>query len=153
MNIKTPTEAEVRSFYKHPQFSHVKQDGGVQILDMENHYWLLFMEEGEPIGLGNFVPRSSICLEAHPFMFKQYRRKFAVLCVGASFAWFKSMRFHKMVVEIPENMPGLVNFAKRFGFTEEGINRESVKKNGKILDRICLGITVPEMANYLQEAA
>jgi len=82
-------------------------------------------------------------------MFKEFRLKYARLCVGASYSWVLDGQFEKLVVEIPKNMPRLVNFAKRFGFIEEGINRKSVKQGGKLLDRICLGITAPEMQDYL----
>lgn len=153
MNVRSPTETEIRSFFEHKQFAHVKQDGGRQVIDFDHDYWLLFSEEGEPMCLVSFSPRSSICLEAHPFMLKEYRLKFARLCVGAAFTWFTNMGFHKMVVEVPENMPALVNFAKRFGFIEEGINRESLKKDGEIFNRVCLGITAPEMTDYIREAA
>ena len=50
-------------------------------------------------------------------------------------------------MQIPSDRPELVNFAKHHGFIEEGINRDSVMKEGKIMNIIQLGITKSEIAS------
>jgi hypothetical protein len=54
---------------------------------------------------------------------------------------------NKIIVQIPSDRPELVNFAKHHGFIEEGINRESVMKQGKIMNIIQLGITKREISS------
>ena len=112
-----------------------------------NQVWLLFEDNDDIIGIFNFTHITSICFEMHPMIYKKYRLKYARQCMALAFMFFLETDKNKIIVQIPSDRPELVNFAKHHGFIEEGINRDSVMKEGKIMNIIQLGITKSEIAS------
>ncbi len=140
MIARQPTLDEVETFYNHPDFAFL-DDGGEMVFDLFGEFWLVFEENDKLIALYNLKPRTNICMEGHILVFKEFRRDYAVVTMGAALTWFCSLGFHKLVVEIPVALPKVINFVKRFGFVQEGFNVQSIRVDGQYYDRVCLGIT------------
>jgi hypothetical protein len=149
MRVRLASAEEIKSVVLHPEFLPLLTEDGFSgefEPDMAE-IWLLFEDEGEIVGLFNFTHVTSICLEMHPMIFKQYRLKYARECMSWALQFFLETGKNKIIVQIPSDRPELVNFAKHHGFIEEGINRESVMKQGKIMNIIQLGITKREISS------
>ena len=56
---------------------------------------------------------------------------------------------HKLICKIPVTYIDVYKFTKKTGFIDEGIDRESIIKNGNILDRYMLGITMTEIKKWV----
>jgi len=57
----------------------------------------------------------------------------------------------KVTAQIPVIYDNVRRFIEQFGFVQEGINRQSYQKAGKILDQWNYGITRPEIEAFLNE--
>jgi len=57
---------------------------------------------------------------------------------------------NKLICKIPTEFVDVYMFAKKHGFTDEGLDRQSIKKKGKILDRYILGMTMKEIKSWVQ---
>ena len=154
MNVRLATVAEIKEMVFSPdRLPLLVEDGfcGEYEPDM-NQVWLLFEDNDDIIGIFNFTHITSICFEMHPMIYKKHRLKYARKCMALAFMFFLETDKNKIIVQIPSDRPELVNFAKHHGFIEEGINRDSVMKEGKIMNIIQLGITKSEIASRRQHA-
>lgn len=52
---------------------------------------------------------------------------------------------NKLICKIPVIYSDVYHFAKKLGFQDEGLDRKSIKKGGKVIDRHILGITREEI--------
>ena len=151
MNVRAASIDEIKSVVLHPEFIPLLAEDGFsgEFEPDVSEIWLLFTDLDEIVGLFNFSTVTNICMELHPMVFKKYRLQYARECMRWAFDFFLSMDGHKLIVQIPEDRPELVNFAKNHGFIEEGINRNSLMKQGKIMNIIQLGITKHEIASRM----
>ena len=149
MRVRLATAEEVKEGVSSPDLLPMLVEDGFSG-DFEpdmNQVWLLFEDDEDIIGIFNFTHITSICFEMHPMIYKKYRLKYARQCMDWAFMFFLETDKNKIIVQIPSDRPELVNFAKHHGFIEEGINRDSVMKEGKIMNIIQLGITKSEIAS------
>lgn len=149
MKVRMATKDEVKEVVLSPEFLPMLVEDGFSgnfEPDMAE-VWLLFEDGKEIIGLFNFTQITSICYEMHPMVYKKYRIKYARQCMDWAFMFFLETGKNKIIVQVPSDRPELVNAAKNQGFIEEGVNRESVMKQGKIMNIIQLGITKSEIAS------
>lgn len=64
--------------------------------------------------------------------------------------WFLNIdSLHKINVSIASIYRSTYNTAKKIGFVDEGVNRESFLKDGKYHDQLLLGLTKPEIEALL----
>tara|TARA_R110000822_G_scaffold102088_2_gene228412 strand:+ start:184 stop:645 length:462 start_codon:yes stop_codon:yes gene_type:complete len=149
MRVRLATAEEIKEVVSSPDLLPMLVEDGFSG-DFEpdmNQVWLLFEDDEDIIGIFNFTHITSICFEMHPMIYKKYRLKYARQCMDWAFMFFLETDKNKIIVQIPSDRPELVNFAKHHGFVEEGINRDSVMKEGKIMNIIQLGITKSEIAS------
>jgi len=95
---------------------------------------------------------TTVQLHAHilePFR-KQYAKEAGRLVI-AYFAYEMSDRINKLVAEIPVCYPDVYHFSLNNGLKDEGINRQSILKNGEYMDQHRLGITKEEARSCLQQ--
>ena len=151
MKVHAATSDEIKSVVLHPEFIPLLAEDGFngEFEPDMSEIWLLFTDLDEIIGLFNFSTVTNICMELHPMVFKKHRLQYARECMGWVFEFFLGLDKHKIIVHIPEDRPELVNFAKNHGFIEEGINRDSLMKQGKIMNIIQLGITKHQIASRM----
>jgi hypothetical protein len=127
-----------------------KIDDWEPCLDIDNS-WFACWEGGEPIGCFLFEVCNESTIEIHINILKQYREEFSYK-IGCEIIKLFSENpvFDKMIAAIPECCKDVYQYTIKFGFINEGINRLSIKKNGKLVNQIMLGITKSEAALWVQ---
>ena len=107
--------------------------------------WLLSSDDMGFVGLYNVHPTNSVTLQIHPMMPMETRGKRAYESAQDILRWiFTTTQYQKVVCEIPVIYRNVKLFAMKAGMKEEGINRKSYLKNGKIHDQWHLGIAKQE---------
>lgn len=109
------------------------------------HGWLIASDEEGFIGIYNVHPTNGITLQIHPMIPKDTRGTRAYRSAQEVLRWiFTTTQYQKVVCEIPVIYRNVKIFAMQSGMKEEGINRNSYLKNGKIHDQWHLGIAKQE---------
>ena len=89
-------------------------------------------------------------LKLHPYLLNQYRAHSRELIIELLKVFMKTPDFiNKLLVEIPKHRRIVYNLAKKIGFIDEGINRESFLKYGIYHDQWLLGLTKKEIKDLL----
>lgn len=65
--------------------------------------------------------------------------------------WMQEFNLHRLSAEIPGHMTGVMRFAKRLGFLEEGVRREGNLNKGAWMDMTMFGILRSELELKLKE--
>lgn len=116
----------------------------------ESNMWLFVFDE-KIKGIIYVHIDTDCSIGFHPYMLKEFRRDGRDM-IKEFFRWFvdnADKRFIKINVTIPDCFKSAVNFAKKTGFTHEGVCRSSYRKNGIVYDRNFLGITRSEIEALL----
>jgi len=101
--------------------------------------WLRCDRKGVCVGLLMATPKSPLNLRVHICIPKKYRPN--CLIIGKAFMHFlekKKGSFLKLSTTMPAQYGNAVEFAKRLGFTVEGIDKLSYKKDDKVYDRVVM---------------
>ena len=107
--------------------------------------WLIGSDDDGLIGLYNVHPQNTVTLQIHPIIPLETRGKRAYDSAQEVLRWiFTTTQYQKVVCEIPVIYRNVKLFAMKAGMKEEGINRQSYLKNGKIHDQWHLGIAKQE---------
>lgn len=107
--------------------------------------WLIGSDDDGLIGLYNVHPKNTVTLQIHPIIPVETRGKRAYDSAREVLDWiFTTTKYQKVVCEIPVIYRNVKLFAMKAGMKEEGINRQSYLKNGKIHDQWHLGIAKQE---------
>lgn len=111
--------------------------------------WLVYKECGENKALCSIIDGGSAVLEIHIYIIKENRgrntKKYGMGFLG----WVKnnaSKNKQKINTKVPVINHDVIRFARSLGFKDEGIDRKSIMKNGSLIDRQRLGITMQEIA-------
>ena len=108
--------------------------------------WFNVVLHEENIGLVLVKQENCSTLSLHPYLLKKHRRQIRILLSKFFVMFLKTPDFiNKLTVEIPFNRKIVYNVAKKAGFIDEGINRNSVLKNGVFIDQWQLGLTKNEI--------
>lgn len=108
-------------------------------------YWLKVIIEGRDYGVYMIHPHNSTTCEIHTCLFPEARGRIAKLAIVEALDWiFSNTGFLKIITHVPETNPLAYAYAKRSGFKDEGINRKSIRIEGKLIDQFTLGLTWEE---------
>ena len=108
--------------------------------------WLKVIIDDKLVGLVLIDNYNLTTLKLHPYMIKDYRQYSRQLIKRVLSIFLKTPDFiNKLVVEIPFNRRIVYNLAKKVGFKDEGINRESFLKGGIYYHQWNLGLTKKEI--------
>jgi len=142
----------IKSIMLHPEiWPTISEDNFTQEEyepDVYVDFWLGAFVDGDCIGLFRFHSLNGVTVQIHIQILPEYREKFAMESVKHMWKWLLDQEdtpLIKVVASIPIIYPNVIKFALANGFKEEGINRMSYKKNGKIVDQLWLGITKEEI--------
>lgn len=116
---------------------------------LETELWLLVKDSDTNIGVIGFTSETSVCIELHPYIMKKHRRHCREM-MRVFFQWFLDNTPDsciKINIAIPSCFTSTINFARKVGFTDEGVSRDSYSYDGKVIDRALLGITRKEVLN------
>lgn len=65
--------------------------------------------------------------------------------------WMGEFNLHRLSAEVPGHMTGVIRFARRLGFVEEGIRREGNLHKGAWMDMTMFGILRSEVEQKIKE--
>lgn len=114
----------------------------------DDHIWLITKINGIPVGVNYFNRLNPKMVEFHPSVLPVYRPVFAYDSVKMGIDWIiDNTDIEKLTVQIPECFDRVMRFAKRMGFTEEGVFKSAYPKENKMIDIHLLGLTRSEWAD------
>ncbi len=114
-------------------------------------YMLIYVGD-TVIGVWNLYPNGASTLNIHCQILKQHR-VYAMDAGRLIVEWFVAEapeQYVKLNAEIPQTYPDVYHYTKKFGFQDEGVNRQSIKKAGEIVDQWRLGLTKAEAMQFLE---
>lgn len=145
-------ESVIKSVMLNDYVLEVMEDGAKEFKIDQAECWLGIYDK-ELIGVCNFHEWNGCTIEMHFYMLKDYRMM-SCEAVLESFRWLmndcRDKLHYKIVILIPECYQAVYNFTRRW-LKDEGINRQSFIKNGKIFDQHFLGITKEEIEGLFNE--
>lgn len=114
--------------------------------------WLYCLDNGKIIGMILVHYDTSVALKMHPYMLRAHRDKGREM-MKVFYKHFLNLPgyINKLNVSIPVTHKKVLNFARKVGFKDEGINRESYYKNGKYHDLVNMGLLRSEIARLAHE--
>lgn len=115
--------------------------------DVNSECWL---NVGD-MGVYRLHPENSATLIMHAQVLPEYR-KFSELMGGAVWRWVLDEcppRYQKFTCSIPFIYPNVRAYVKRMGFTDEGVNRSSYRKEEHLVNQWLLGITRDEIERFM----
>ena len=124
-------------------WNEISEDDAPEFIpDVINEYWVSIYAEGLA-GIYRIHQITSVCYQIHAFMIDRTQKESGVIILKWCVDNIEDMQ--KLIAEIPVIYPNVYGFTKNQGFQDEGINRHSFTKNGKIHDQHRLGITRDEI--------
>jgi len=121
--------------------------------EMVSDCWLSVLRGTSLIGLYNIHPHNKVTLEIHAQILPEYREEHAKESSRLVLQWILDCPdaddYQKVIAQIPTLYPNVKQFTLNAGFQEEGLNRLSCRRNGKLYDQWLLGITRPEIEAFL----
>lgn len=117
-----------------------------------NGIYLGLFSGGDLAGFVWLIPDNAITFDFHINILADYRHESGAFSVEIYkyIVECYSGHINKLVCKIPTTFKDVYFFAKKHGFSDEGLDRQSVLKGGKILDRNILGITMQEIKTWVQ---
>lgn len=112
--------------------------------------WLKMIVDDKVVGMILVDNYNLTTLKMHPNILKGYRKYSRLLSERLLVIFTKTPDFiNKLVLEIPFHRKIVYNLAKKIGFVDEGINRQSFLKDGIYYDQWLLGLTKEEIKGLL----
>lgn len=112
--------------------------------------WIIIYSGEHVAGIIRVYCESTCAIEYHPYMKKKYRRHFREV-TKLFYQWFLSLpeSVIKINVMFPECYKSTLNASRKVGFKQEGVNRQSYRKDEQVFDQIMSGITREEVEQCL----
>jgi RimJ/RimL family protein N-acetyltransferase len=137
----------VRAILSHPAiWPHISDDSVTEPspVDLDGIFWLL-VDDGAPAGVFLLHAHNSACYEVHTCLLPRLWGAQAAQATMLCREWmFENTPCQKLVTNVPADNLLALRFAKRCGMTQEGVNRKSFLKQGRLLDQHVLGLTKEE---------
>jgi len=111
--------------------------------------WLKCYHYEKPMGIASIALENSSVVNVHIHIPKENRGRHTKGIGLSILRWVKdnaNPNIHKINTKIPVIYKDVIRFAHSLGFKDEGIDRLSIMKNGKLIDRLNLGITFEEVS-------
>ncbi|MBL4574443.1 MAG: hypothetical protein JKY86_15420 [Gammaproteobacteria bacterium] len=110
--------------------------------------WLKCYDDDTDFGLASVSHGGNSTIDIHIHIPKENRGRKSKE-IGLSFlSWVKCnaiSEVYKINTKVPAIYKDVIRFAHSLGFKDEGIDTKSIMKNGKLIDRVCLGISITEV--------
>lgn len=153
---ESENRTEIDAILKDPEiFARIAEDG-IEPWEYDtpidgNQCYMMIYADDMPIGVWNLYPDGTSTLNIHCNILKPYRvhAMEAGRLIVDWFAYEAPGQYLKLNAQIPVIYPDVYHFTKKFGFKDEGINRSSILKAGKIVDQWRLGLTRDEAREFL----
>ena len=100
-------------------------------------------------GISLIHPHNTSTGVAHINILKPYRRDHGLQGGLMSLQYATGLEYHKYIAEVADVYPEVVGFIKKLGFIQEGLNRKSIMKGGKLVDQIWFGASITEIQTQI----
>lgn len=84
--------------------------------------YLMAHASGELVGCTYFEVLNGYELEMHPYVLPQHRKQHSYEAVKSCIDWAFGQQVKRILVQIPDDFPRVIAFAKRMGFKDIGNN-------------------------------
>jgi RimJ/RimL family protein N-acetyltransferase len=145
MNVKQTLDLhKILKVLKDPEiFDRISEDGPTSDTWMPSMDEAIFLSDEEGIGVMIYHWVNSVTLECHVQVLAEHRSQAYEFGQKAlEWAW-QNTKATKIVAQIPEIYPSVIKFAYKNGFSFEGVNKLSHRKNGELHDQYYLGLIKP----------
>ena len=117
--------------------------------DVFRDCWLEMSIDGETVGVFLLKALNSMMLEVHPHILPKFRGEIGMQAGIEHLRWVYDNfpNYRKIVCSVPTLYKNVKIYAMQLGYQEEGVNRLSFLKGGKIYDQWTLGITRDEIGD------
>ena len=117
-----------------------------------DEYWVLMITESDLIaGCYRLNQVNARTYEIHAFIIPEFRNAYSKLSGRAILKWcLENLDMDKLVANIPAKYKQVYHFTKSQGFKDEGFNRSSFLKDGKLIGQYRLGITKDDIIESLE---
>lgn len=110
--------------------------------------WLKCYRDGKAVGLATIRVYDEISVSIHIHIPKENRGRHTIEIGRDILKWVKEHakgKLKKLTTSIPVIYKDVIRFAHYLGFKDEGINRKSIMKNGKLIDKLNLGLMIEDI--------
>lgn len=150
MNLHALTPQHVKDFLADEElFSRISDDhcSYQDFYPPVDHLYIGCSDGGILLGFFWLHPETSTTLQIHANFKKEHRSR-AGECAKKILEYiFNTAGIDKLTAKIPVTFQDVYRFTKRQGFVDEGCDRKSILKGGKLIDRYCLGLTREDYLN------
>lgn len=137
--------------FSHCIWDRISEDGQKKeefsFINRPEYLWFGLYDSDLLIGMFFLHPVNTTTIQLHIHILEQYRKQYAFEAGAKIIDWFVNdcpKSINKLVAEIPVIYPDVYHYTQKFGFQNEGINRESYRKNNQIYSQYRLGLTREE---------
>lgn len=142
MRPSTDYDAIKKIFSDESVFDLLTDDNTPRDFEVPQGVGYLLSDERD--GVVMLVPRNSVEVECHICVLPSAKHK-AYYYGERSLAYlFKETNCQKATAMIPEHNKQVYKYCMKLGFKQEGVNRKSFLKNGKLQDQNLVGLTKEE---------
>ena len=141
----------IKSFMMQPEiYKYASEDGASldpEFTESGREVWLLAIKDNEAMGIVHSHLENGTTAWFHPYIMRSHKDKYLNL-VNLFLKWFDQffpVEIQKLNAYIPTYAQKTYEIAMRAGFKDEGLNRMSYLKNGKLWDRHLIGIIRGEL--------
>jgi RimJ/RimL family protein N-acetyltransferase len=107
--------------------------------------YILARDAGELLGVFMLLPQGGVSYEVHVAMLPSAWGARAQRAAREVFPWlFARTGIQRFVAAIPATNRLAIAMAKQAGFTQWGVNRASLQRNGKLIDMVHFGLSRTE---------
>jgi len=153
MNVRRATVSDnetIKAIYADESiWPSVTDDGALDIqainftdaLNNQGLYFIIIEDNNKPVGIFLFNPWNMACYEMHSAVLPEYRGEGSIEAARLAGMWmFSNTLCQKLITQIPVTNYAARALAKVGGMVQEGINRKSFLKSGKLIDQYIYGI-------------
>jgi len=123
--------------------------------DVRSELWLSVGDGSEVFGVYRLHVITGSCLQVHIQIKRDHRKGKSLEIQKAVNKWWLDnlpSSYQKLVSEVPVIYSNVRDFILNNGWCIEGINRQSIKKKGQLVDMWRFGITRSELAAFVAES-
>lgn len=146
---------DAHAILNHPAiYPVVTDDNSPEKVELPDHFsTLTAYVDGEPIGCLVTHWETSTTLQVHIQILPEHRKRHAMKAAQAFRQWlWDNTPAHKITAHIGACYPNVIKFAAAIGFEVEGVNKESLLKDGFYHDQIIMGLKRWQQAQQSQAA-
>tara|TARA_R110000850_G_scaffold132469_3_gene253550 strand:+ start:540 stop:1004 length:465 start_codon:yes stop_codon:yes gene_type:complete len=143
--------AVIKSFMMQPEIYELASEDGASLdpdfTESGREAWLLAVESNKVIGLVHSHLENGSVAWFHPYILRSHKKEYLSL-VKLFLEWFNKyfpVEIQKLNAYIPTYAKKAYEVAISAGFKDEGLDRMSYMKNGKLWDRHLVGVIRGEL--------